>query len=111
MYVTAQESRSLVTFNRQKNGVITFQNQVTESDFGNSGLIIKAPLIRKPGIYGLNWYPNTESLENTEYKVPSVGGAKLSFNLMLLSILSGTTLIAFSAFIIYRMNRYNIQNK
>ena len=111
VYVTAQESRSLVTFNRQKNGVITFQNQLTESDFGNSGLIIKAPLIRKPGIYGLNWYPNTESLENTEYKVPSVGGAKLSFNLMLLSILSGTTLIAFSALIIYRMNRYNIQNK
>ena len=111
VYVTAQESRSLVTFNRQKNGVITFHNQVTESDSGNSGVIIKAPLIRKPGIYGLNWYPNTESLENTEYKMPSVGGAKLSFNLTLLFILSGTTLMAFSALIIYRVTRYNIQNK
>ena len=80
--MTSQESRSLVTFNRQKNGVITFLNQVTESDFQNSGLIIKAPLIRKPGIYGLNWYPSTESLEKTEYKSPSVGGSLLNLPLI-----------------------------
>ena len=111
VYVTSQESRSLVTFNRQKNGVITFLNQVTESDFQNSGLIIKAPLIRKPGIYGLNWYPSTESLEKTEYKSPSVGGSLLNLPLILSSILSGTILIMISALIIYRIRRYDIHYK
>ena len=111
VYVTSQESRSLVTFNRQKNGVITFLNQVTESNFQNSGLIIKAPLIRKPGIYGLNWYPSTESLEKTEYKSPSVGGTLLNLPLILSSILSGTILIMISALIIYRIRRYDIHYK
>ena len=111
VYVTGQESRSLVTFIRQKNGVIKFQNQVTESDFETSGLVIKSPLIRKPGTYGLNWYPNPELLEKIEYKSPSVGGTKLSFLLMLFSLLSGTILITFSALIIYRIRRYTIHNK
>ncbi len=111
VYATGKSDDAVVTFWRRSNGIIGLQNVIRQSNEDNlQTLIVKAPYMRRPGTYGLNWYPEPKidtptvststvstsnltikkpSIEPPSIETPSVGASQVTVSTLTLTAIAG----------------------
>ena len=106
VYATGKSDDALVTFRRRSNGVIGLQSVIRQPEEDSpQTLIVKAPYMRRPGTYGLNWYPepkidtsnlstsnlNTSNIPAEELSIepPSVGASRVNIKTLALTAIAG----------------------